>query len=172
MALEGREMGVVALGLGGSEAEFPPELFAESFERAHQAGMHSVPHAGEISGPESVWAAINLLHADRLGHGIRSSEDPALLEYLHEKQIPLEVCPTSNVALRVYDDYAHHPLRTLWDMGLLNQEYQVLVEQFEFSMEELEKISLNALHASFLSQAEKAAMEEEFQREFKQLKHN
>jgi adenosine deaminase len=187
MALEARPMGVVALGLGGSEAEFPPELFVESFERSHKAGMHSVPHAGEISGPASVWTAINLLHADRIGHGIRSSEDPGLLEYLRHKQIPLEVCPTSNIALGVYDDYAHHPLRKLWDMGLLvtvnsddppmfntslNQEYQVLVEHFGFNIEELEKISLNALRASFLSEAEKAALEEEFRSEFKRLRQS
>ncbi|RLC70626.1 MAG: adenosine deaminase, partial [Chloroflexi bacterium] len=143
IALAARDESVVALGLGGPEADFPPELFERSFERARQAGLPSVPHAGEIAGPESVWAALRLLHADRLGHGVRSVEDGALVEYLRERQTPLEVCPTSNVRLGVYPDYAAHPLRRLWDAGLLvtinsddppmfnadlNHEYEALVD--------------------------------------------
>ena len=180
-----RGAGIVALGLGGSEAGFPPELFVRSFERAHQAGLPSVPHAGEMAGPESIWTALQSLHADRLGHGVRCEEDPALVEYLRERQVPLEICPTSNVCLGVYPDYGAHPLRRLWDAGLLitvnsddppmfdtdlNHEYEVLVDHFGFSADELEKISLNGLHASFLPQAEKARLEAEFCAEFDQLK--
>ncbi len=119
IALAARDEGVVALGLGGTEADFPPELFERSFERARQAGLPSVPHAGEIAGPESIWAALRLLHADRLGHGVRCIEDGALVEHLRERQIPLEICPTSNIRLGVYPDYTAHPLRRLWDAGLL-----------------------------------------------------
>ena len=119
LAARDQDQGVVALGLGGSEVDFPPELFESSFSRARQAGLPRVPHAGETVGPESIWTALRLLHADRLGHGVRCIEDPVLMEYLRERQVPLELCPTSNICLDVYPDYAAHPLRQLWDAGLL-----------------------------------------------------
>ena len=184
IAIAAQDQGVVALGLGGNEKGFPPELFVQSFERAHQAVLHSVPHAGEIAGPESVWNALKLLHAERIGHGVRSVEDPALVEHLREHQIPLEVCPTSNICLGVFSSYEAHPLRRLWDEGLfitvnsddpplfntdLNHEYEVLVDHFGFTADELEQISLNGLRASFLPQAEKAQLEAEFRAEFAQL---
>jgi aminodeoxyfutalosine deaminase len=184
IALAARSMGVIALGLGGSEDGYPPGLFTATFERATREQLHRVPHAGEISGPQSVWDAIKLLHAERIGHGVRSSEDPVLIDYLMSKSIPLEVCPTSNICLNVYPDYAHHPLRKLWDAGVLltvnsddppmfgtdlNNEYQVLVEQFNFTHPELEKVSLNAIQASFLSLEEKDSLAREFQEEFSKL---
>jgi len=184
IALAAREMGVVALGLGGSEDGYPPELFADTFTRAANEGLHRVPHAGEIAGPQSVWSAIKLLHAERIGHGVRSIEDPFLIEYLRTNSIPLEVCPTSNICLNVYPDYAHHPLRELWEAGVrltigsddppmfatdLNREYQLLVDEFEFKQTDLERISLNALQASFLSQEEKQKFEQEFKAEFSRL---
>jgi adenosine deaminase len=184
IALSAREMGVVALGLGGLEVGFPPELFEETFNLAEKEHIHRVPHAGEISGPQSVWSALKLLHAERIGHGVRSIEDPSLMEYLASNSIPLEICPTSNVCLKVYPDYTHHPLRKLWDAGLLvtigsddpamfgadlNHEYQVLVEDFNFTQSELERISMNGIHASFLSHGEKRKLEMEFQNEFLRL---
>jgi adenosine deaminase len=184
ISLAARPMGVVALGLGGSEEGFPPELFADTFQRAAQAGLHCVPHAGEIAGPESVWSALRLLHAERIGHGVRSIEDPALVKYLHENSVPLEICPTSNVCLKVYPDYAHHPLRRLWEAGLLvtigsddppmfgtnlSQEYQVLWQEFGFNQAELEHISLNGIQASFLTDAEKRQLTRDFQQEFQKL---
>jgi len=177
--------GLVALGLGGSEAEFPAELFERTFARARQAGLPRVPHAGEHAGSEDIWEALRLLHADRLGHGVRCVEDPALVEYLREHQVPLEVCPTSNVCLGVYPDYATHPLRRLWDAGLLvtvnsddpalfgtdlNREYEVLVDHFGFDADALEQVSLNGLRASLLPQAEKARLEAEFRAQFAQLR--
>ncbi len=185
IALAARDRGVVALGLGGSEAEFPPELFVRAFERAVGEGLKRVPHAGEHAGPASVWTALERLHADRIGHGVRSAEDPRLVEHLRERQIPLEICPTSNVRLGVYPDYASHPLRQLWDAGVLvtvnsddpplfgtdlNSEYQVLVDHVGLTADELERASLNALRASFLPADEKARMEREFMAEFARLR--
>ena len=185
IALAARDEGVVALGLGGSEANFPPQLFARSFERARQAGLHSVPHAGEMAGPESIWDALHLLHADRLGHGVRCVEDPALVERLRERCVPLEICPTSNVRLGVYPDYGSHPLRRLWDAGLLvtvgsddpplfgtdlNHEYEVLVDHFGFGADELAQVSLNGLQASFLPPVEKTLLEAEFRVQFARLR--
>jgi aminodeoxyfutalosine deaminase len=185
IALAAQDQGVVALGLGGNEKGFPPELFAQSFEQAREGGLHSVPHAGEIAGPESIWNALRLLYAERIGHGVRCEDDPALVDYLRERQIPLEMCPTSNICLGVFDSYETHPLRRLWDEGLfitvnsddpplfntdLNHEYEVLVDHFGFAADEMEQISLNALRASFLPQAEKAQLETEFRAEFARLR--
>jgi len=184
IALAAREMGVIALGLGGSEDGFPPELFIDTFNHAKEMHLHRVPHAGEIAGPQSVWSALKLLDAERIGHGVRSIEDPELIEYLRINSIPLEICPTSNICLKVYPDYAHHPLRKLWDAGVfltinsddppmfntnLSNEYKVLVNEFGFSQSELEQISLNAIQASFLSQGEKQKLVQEFKDEFVEL---
>jgi adenosine deaminase len=92
IALAAREQGVVALGLGGSETEFPPQLFVQAFARAQQAGLPRVPHAGETAGPESIWAALRQLHADRLGHGVRCVEDPELVAYLRLPTMPRTPC--------------------------------------------------------------------------------
>jgi adenosine deaminase len=184
IALAARKQGVVALGLGGSEDGFPPELFFETFTQAQQHKFHRIPHAGEIKGAESIWSALRLLHAERIGHGVRSIEDPKLVEYLRDHSIPLEVCPTSNICLQIYPDYAHHPLRKLWDAGLLitigsddppmfdtdlNHEYEILVKEFGFSQAELEQISLNGIQSSFLSMEDKLKLKDEFQAEFKKI---
>jgi len=184
IAIAAREMGVIALGLGGTEDGFPPELFVETFKHAEEQHLHRVPHAGEIAGPQSVWSALKLLQAERIGHGVRSIEDPVLVEYLRTNFIPLEICPTSNIRLKVYSDYAHHPLRKLWDAGLLltinsddpamfgtdlNNEYILLVNEFDFSQPELEQISLNAIQASFLSIGEKQILIKEFKDEYVEL---
>jgi len=185
VALAAREAGLVALGLGGTEASFPAELFERTFVQARRAGLARVPHSGENAGPDSMWSTLRLLHPDRLGHGVRCVEDPALVEHLREFQIPLEVCPTSNVCLGVYPDYGAHPLRRLWDAGLwvtvnsddppmfgtdLNHEYEVLVDHFGFDADDLERISLNGLRASFLPQVDKDRLEAEFRAQFARLR--
>jgi aminodeoxyfutalosine deaminase len=118
LAIGGRGAGVVAFGLSGPEAGNPPEPFAPWFERARAAGLHSVPHAGELAGPESIWGAIRALHAERISHGVRAAEDPALVAHLAERRIVLDVCPTSNVCLGVVPSLATHPLRRLHESGV------------------------------------------------------
>ena len=179
------DRGVVALGLGGSEAGHPPEWFADAYCMAREAGLHSVPHAGEVAGPESVWGALRALGAERIGHGVRSIEDGKLVETLLERQVPLEVCPTSNLCLGVYPSYGEHPFRRLWEEGLfvtvnsddppmfdtdLVSEYQALADWMQFSLEELKQLSLSALRASFLPAKRKAALEAEFVAEFTRLR--
>lgn len=181
ITLAARDQGVVALGLGGSEADYPGEWYERAFEKAREAGLPRVPHAGETAGPESVWTALKVLRADRIGHGVRSVEDPELVNYLAQHKVPLELCPTSNLRLGVYPDYANHPLRQLWDSGLmvtvnsddpplfgtdLNHEYTVLVEHFGFGAAELEQISLKALQASFLPESDKLEMAAGFRKRF------
>lgn len=177
--------GVVGFGLGGTEKGHPPEWFADAYSVAREAGLHSVPHAGEVAGPESVWGAIRALGAERIGHGVRSIEDPSLMDYLRQHQIPLEICPTSNLCLGVYSSFEEHPIRWLWEQGLyvtvnsddppmfntnLVSEYQVLVEHIGFSTSDLENLSLNALEASFLPDSAKAELKETFQAEFAALR--
>jgi len=110
---------LVAIDLAGDEAGFPAKLFKRHFTKVRDAGLHVTIHAGEAAGAESVWDAIRLLGAERIGHGIRSIEDPALLDFLLERRIGLECCPTSNVQTSTVPDYASHPLKRFLDMGLL-----------------------------------------------------
>ena len=180
-AVQGKNDGVVALGLGGPEAGNPPEKFVEAFDLARSAGLHSVPHAGEISGPESIWGALRVLKAERIGHGVNCLQDPALVEELRRRQIPLEVCPSSNVCLKVVPDFAAHPLPRLLAEGLLvtlnsddppmfnttlTDEYLKAANVFRFDVETVEKLVLNALKVSFLPLEQKTAFEKRFRAEF------
>jgi adenosine deaminase len=110
--------GVVAFGLANNEQGHPPEPFAEAFAVARAAGLLSTPHAGELDGPSSVRGALDALGADRIQHGVRATEDPALIQRLVDEQVCLDVCPTSNVLLSVVDDLASHPLAALLDVGV------------------------------------------------------
>jgi len=109
---------VVALGMGGDEGKFAPAEFAPAYRLAHENGLGCTIHAGEVRGPESVWAAIRDLPVTRIGHGVRSSEDPKLLEELVRRGIALEVCPGSNLALGLYPNRAAHPLHRLIEAGV------------------------------------------------------
>ena len=117
-AVRHRHDGVLGVGLGGSE-RFAPEPYAGIFRRAIDSGLHSLPHAGETAGPESIRSALDALVAERVGHGIRALEDDELVAELRERRIPLEVCPTSNVRTRVVGSIEEHPLPRLLEAGLL-----------------------------------------------------
>jgi aminodeoxyfutalosine deaminase len=113
-----RDRGIVGVGLGGEEALHPPEKFVEAFRLARAAGLGSVPHAGEVVGPASVWGALDALQADRIRHGIRAVEDPALLHELASRQIVLDVTPISNVRTGVVSSLDEHPLPELIGAGI------------------------------------------------------
>jgi aminodeoxyfutalosine deaminase len=113
-----RDRGVVAVGLGGLEADFPPEPYAPAFELARAEGLASVPHAGEVAGPASIHGALDALHADRIRHGIRAIDDPALVEELREREIVLDVCPISNIRTGAVPSLEVHPLRELAAAGV------------------------------------------------------
>lgn len=114
-----RDRGVVGVGLGGLEAEYPPEDYAAVFERIRAEGLGSVPHAGEVAGPDSIRGALDALGADRIRHGIRAVEDPELLADLAERGIVLDVCPVSNVRTGAVASLAEHPLPQLLEAGVL-----------------------------------------------------
>ncbi len=177
--LKGYDKGIfIGLGLGGKEVGFPPELFSDVFAEARRQGRHVVAHAGETEGAQSIWGAIDHLQVERIGHGVRALEDPRLVEYLAQTQIPLEVCPHSNYRLKVIPWNQPHPIRALMDQGVyvtvnsddppmfstnLTSEYLLLARQ-GFSWDELWQINLNALEASFLSDEAKALYRTEWQR--------
>ena len=174
LALRGRDDGVVALGVGGPEGpKFPVDPLAPVFAAAKAEGLRSVPHAGEQDGAASVWANLNLLDADRIGHGVHCLEDPALVEELRERQVPLEVCPTSNVVLGFAPDHASHPLPRLQAEGLavslasddpplfgttLEQEYRRCVAAFGWSADEVVVMAGRAVEHSFLPASAKVEL--------------
>jgi adenosine deaminase/aminodeoxyfutalosine deaminase len=161
-----RPDGLVSFGLGGPELGVPREQFAPHFAAARAAGLHSVPHAGESTGPESIWAALTHLGAERIGHGIAAAGDPRLLEHLRTEQIPLEVCPTSNVRTRSVPSLAEHPLPALVAAGVpvsinsddppmfsttLNHEYAVAADLLHLDEHGLADLAKAAVRASFLA---------------------
>ena len=175
---EVQDLGVVGIGIGGSEHEFPPEPFEEVYERARRLGLHTSAHAGEAAGAESVWGAIHRLRVDRIGHGTRAQEDESLLAYLAEHRIPIEMCPISNVRTGVVDTLAAHPVRLFLNRGIvvtintddpkmfgnsLAQEYQLLEQELGFSRDENRALILQAVRASWLSEDEKQRMSRDIQ---------
>ncbi|MFC7931436.1 adenosine deaminase [Streptomyces cinereoruber] len=166
-----RPEGLVSFGLGGPEIGVPRPQFKPYFDRARAAGLRSVPHAGETTGPETVWDAIRDLGAERIGHGTSSVRDPELLAYLAEHRIALEVCPTSNIATRAVATLDEHPIRKMVDAGVLvtvnsddppmfgtdlNNEYAVAARLLDLDERGLAALAKNAVEASFLDEAGKA----------------
>ncbi|HUP43316.1 MAG TPA: adenosine deaminase family protein, partial [Thermoanaerobaculia bacterium] len=159
-ALAGRDRGVVALDLAGDEASWPGELFVDHFRRAREGGLKTIAHAGEAAGPESVRQAVLGLGAERIGHGVRAIEDPATLDLLAERQIPLEVCPTSNLQTSTVASWAEHPLPRFLELGLratlntddpsisgidLAHEYRVAKEHLGLTEADCRTLQENAL---------------------------
>ncbi|GAA0512314.1 aminodeoxyfutalosine deaminase [Paractinoplanes deccanensis] len=119
IALEEQPDGLISFGLGGPEIGVPRPQFKPFFDKARAAGLHSVPHAGETTGPETIWDALRELGAERIGHGISAAQDPALMAHLAEHRIPLEISPTSNLRTRAVPSLDEHPLPRLVEAGVL-----------------------------------------------------
>ncbi|MFG3361171.1 MULTISPECIES: adenosine deaminase [Streptomyces] len=168
-----RPEGLVSFGLGGPEIGVPRPQFKPFFDQAIAAGLRSVPHSGETTGPQSVWDALNELGAERIGHGTSSAQDPALLAHLAERRIPLEVCPTSNIATRAVRTLDEHPLRQFQQAGVLitinsddppmfgtdlNNEYAVAARLLDLDERGVADLAKNAVEASFLDAAGKARL--------------
>ena len=161
---------VIGFGLGGDERRAPPELFRKVYARAASRGLRTTIHAGETVGPESVWSALRGLKANRIGHGLRAIDDPDLVAYLAEKQVPVEACISSNVLTGCCASVEQHPLRKLFDAGVLVtlntddpdmfrtslvREYQIAQDVFGFNEAELRRLAMNSFQASFLPEAKK-----------------
>ena len=163
-ALDHRPEGLVGFGLGGPELGVPRPQFQPHFDAARAAGLRSVPHAGETTGPATVWHALRLLGAERIGHGTSSAQDPALLAHLAETGVPLEVCPSSNVATRAVGSLEEHPIRAFRDAGVtitvnsddppmfnttLNREYEIAAELLELDEAGVAELARAGVRASF-----------------------
>lgn len=164
---------IVGFGMGGNESMFTQADFAPAFNIAAAAGFACTTHAGEVLGPESVWDAIDNLPVTRIGHGVRSVEDPALITELAKRGIALEVCPGSNIALSVYPNLASHPLNKILGAGIstslnsddapffattVGSEYQSGANDFGLDLEQLRNISRMAMQASFADAHTKARL--------------
>jgi aminodeoxyfutalosine deaminase len=165
-----RSRRVVAFGIGGDEARGPAELFTELYRQARDLGLHLTAHAGETVGPESIRSAVQLLGAERIGHGLTAARDPEVMALLRERQIPLEVCPTSNVATGVLSRLEDHPLPRFLDTGLvvtlnsddpamfgtsLEREFLLAANAFALLESGLVRLSENAIRTAFLPEGER-----------------
>jgi adenosine deaminase/aminodeoxyfutalosine deaminase len=171
-----RPDGLVSFGLGGPEVGVPRAQFAEYFAAATAAGLRSVPHAGETTGAQTVWDALNHLGAERIGHGIAAANDERLLEHLRERGIALEICPTSNVCTRAVPSLAEHPLPALAAAGVpltinsddppmfsttLNREYAVAAELLHLDRHGVAELARQSVRYSFLDDTAKATVRAE-----------
>ncbi|MCE4564048.1 adenosine deaminase [Maribellus sp. CM-23] len=160
----------VGFGLDSSELGHPPTKFERVFRMVREEGFRVVVHAGEEGPAQNIWDSLNLLHAERIDHGVRSIDDPELLKELAKRQTPLTVCPLSNLKLKVVDHLKDHPLKKLLDAGIiatvnsddpayfggyLNQNFRETAEALKLSKEEILKLAKNSFKASFLSEHEK-----------------
>lgn len=159
-----------AVGLDSSELGHPPEKFERVFAKARDIGFKCVAHAGEEGPPDYIWQAINLLNVDRIDHGVRCQEDEDLMQLLIARQIPLTVCPLSNLKLCVVDNMAHHNILDLLDQGLLvtvnaddptyfggflNDNFEALVKALDLSEKQLRQLVANSFTASFMADEDK-----------------
>lgn len=164
---------IAAVGLDSSEVGHPPSKFKAVFDRARAEGFLTVAHAGEEGPPEYIWEAIKLLQVSRIDHGVRCVEDPQLVEYLIEHQIPLTVCPLSNIKLCVFNAIEHHNLKQLLEMGLcvtvnsddpsyfggyIAENLQAVRTALNLSMQDVYQLVKNSLQATFLPHREKQAL--------------
>ncbi|MGW5676298.1 adenosine deaminase [Streptomyces sp. NPDC003860] len=176
LAVDLRPEGLVSFGLGGPEIGVPREQFKPYFDRAIAAGLRSVPHAGETTGPQTIWDALTHLRAERIGHGTSAVQDPALVAHLAEHRIPLEVCPTSNIATQAVADLDAHPIKEMVAAGVLvtvnsddppmfgtdlNNEYAVAARLLELDERGVAELAKNAVQASFLDAPGKSRLAQE-----------
>jgi adenosine deaminase len=165
--------GIVGIGIGGSEHEYPPAPFSKLFAKAKDAGFHVNAHAGEAAGAQSIWDAVRELGVERIGHGTRACEDPKLVEYLIDHRIPLEMCPMSNVRTGVVQSLGEHPIRRFFEAGMLvtvntddpimfqtclADEYRLLEEECEFSRSDVRQLILSAIRSAWLPEERKKSL--------------
>jgi len=179
---------IVAVGLDSSEVGNPPKKFAAVFAEARAQGFLAVAHAGEEGPPEYIWQALDLLNAERIDHGVRAEEDARLVQRLAAAQVPLTVCPLSNVKLRGFESMENHNLKRLLDMGLcvtvnsddpayfggyMTENYLAVQKALDLDLEDIRSLAKNAIRATFLGQVEKQSLLDELSDYFErsELKH-
>ncbi|WP_079709597.1 adenosine deaminase [Paraliobacillus ryukyuensis] len=174
--------GLVAVDLAGDENSFPTSLFRDTFALANQLEIPITIHAGEAAGAESIKEAVKQLGAARIGHGVRLTEDDKLLHEIKKREIPLEMCPISNLQTKATDGWGHYPIRYYFDQGIkvtvhtdnmtvsdtcITKEFSILMDHFHFTITELNQLTINAIDASFLSFQEKKNLKQKCLKQMK-----
>jgi adenosine deaminase len=167
---------VIGIGIGGSEQNFPPELFKEVYAIARNMGFRTSVHAGEAAGSQSIWGALNVLQAERIGHGTRAYEDEALIKYMIENQTPVELCPISNVRTGVVKSIEEHPMKDYYQKGMkiflntddpkmfnntLTEEYTLFISKFDFGLNDVKVLMLNAIDSAWCNPEKKESLKTE-----------
>ncbi len=175
---------IVAVDLGGTEEGYPPEPYQEVYERAKGLGLHLVAHAGEASGPKSVWGAVSKLGVERIGHGVTAARDPILLKELATRGIAIEACPVSNLRTGSVKKIADHPIRSFIGCGIkvsvngddppmfntdMNNEYLTLHRELGFTLEELFRISTDSIETSFFPDEKKEKLKKRFRNDYERI---
>jgi adenosine deaminase len=174
---EVKHLGIIGIGIGGTEHKYPPELFINIFNQAREYGFRTTAHAGEAAGPESIWKAIKDLKVDRIGHGTKAVEDPELLDYISINKIPVELCPLSNLRTGVIESFEKHPFLTYLKKGIpisintddpkmfgntLAEEYEQLMITFQLTFNEVVSIIRDSIQTTWLDEKAKTKLMEEF----------
>jgi len=184
---EVKNLGIIGIGIGGSKNNYPPELFIDLYEIARKYGFKTTAHAGETVGAESVWAAIEKLKVDRIGHGTRIIEDDKLLEYMAKHKIPIELCPISNLRTKVINSIDEHPFNIFRERKIpisintddpkmfnnsLAVEYQALMNAFDLNKSEIFNTILDSINTTWLNEFEKEKLTNEFKEEIRKTPYN
>jgi len=169
---------IIGVGLDSSEIDRPPSLFTKVFEKARESGYRVVAHAGEEGPAEYVWEALRLLKSERIDHGVRSTDDPELVQFLVQNRIPLTVCPLSNIKLKVFSNLKDHNLKQMLDLGLhvtvnsddpayfggyITENFLSVQKELELNKKDLIKLSMNAIEASFQDAIGKEQLKKELE---------
>lgn len=173
---EVKDQGIIGIGLGGDEAKYPPKLFTQVYELANKMGFHLACHAGEAAGPDYIWQAIRDLKVDRIGHGTSAIKDKKLVEYLISEQIPVEMCPISNVRTYAVASLAEHPIYKFYKKGMLvsvntddpkmfnttmEKEYTSLIETFNLDLSDIFNLAQNSIKSAWCSKDTKNVLSKE-----------
>ncbi|MBU0528496.1 adenosine deaminase, partial [bacterium] len=173
---EVRNQGIIGIGLGGDEKRFPPKLFTEVFQKAKKMGFHTTCHAGEATGSDYIWQAIKDLNVDRIGHGTNAYKDSELVQYLIEKQIPVEMCPISNIRTASVSSLKEHPIYDFYKSGMLvsvntddpkmfntslENEYISLIDTFNLGLSNIYRLSQNSIKSAWCSESLKNVLSKE-----------
>lgn len=173
---EVKNQGIIGIGLGGDELQFPPKLFAEVFRKAKKMGFYTTCHAGEAAGPNYIWQAIRYLNVDRIGHGTAAKDDPTLIKYLIDNKIPVEMCPISNVRTNVVNNLSEHPIIDFYRNGMvvsvntddpkmfhtiMENEYLALIDTFNLDLSDIYNLAQNSIKSAWCSDEFKIKLKDE-----------
>lgn len=182
--LEVKDQGIIGIGLGGMEKEFPPKMFQQVFIEAKKNGLNTTCHAGEAAGPDYIWQAVRILNVDRIGYGTAAKDDPTLIKYLIDNKIPVEMCPISNVRTNVVNNLSEHPIINFYRNGMvvsvntddpkmfhtiMENEYLALIDTFNLDLSDIYNLAQNSIKSAWCSNDIKNTLQSELTQYYKRL---